>query len=355
MSMEWYLLTPPHNQVSGYEGEALIDFAAEGFAEVLDSEMAMTVELCNYDLSICTPIRAIVQNNVKDSKLNTLIRQVLTAIGTCKAGMYIKYKNRYWLIVGLVDDNMMYEKAVCVLCNYKLTWVNANGKILQRWANISSASQYNNGETSSNNYFVRSDQLMVLTPDDDECLLLNSGQRFIIDRRCSVYEKRFDKSTLVDTSNPVIVYQITRADSVLFDYQDSGHFEFMAYQDEQHAEDGYYVVDGTGYWLCSPPPEKDETSILSCDIECDSDEIYAQLDAGIFTAKFYNADGNEVDADPIWTLDPEMEDYLNVEYVDNSILISTDATDCINKSFTLTLSAESYAPVTREITIKAFL
>ena len=355
MSMDWYLLCSPNSQLSGYEGEAMEDFAEEGFEEVLNSELAMDIELCNYDLSICTPIRGIVQNNVKDSKLNTLMRQVLTKIGTCKAGMYIKYKDRYWLIVGLVDNNMIYEKSICVLCNYQLTWINSRGNILQRWANISSASQYNNGETSSTNYFVRSDQLMVLTPDDDDCLLLNSGQRFIIDRRCSVYEKHFDEGITISTNNPVTVYQVTRADSVLFDYQDSGHFEFMAYQDEQHEEDGYYVVNGVGYWLCNAPKIANETSILSCDIECDSDVIYARLDAEVFTAKFYDDAGNEVDVEPIWDIDPNMDGKLNIQYVDKSILISTDCMDCINKSFTLTLSAESYSPKTKQITIKAFL
>lgn len=36
-------------------------------------------------------------------------------------------------------------------------------------------------------------------------------------------------------------------DNVIYDYQDSGHSEFMAYQDEQHETDGYYVVDGKGF------------------------------------------------------------------------------------------------------------
>ncbi len=355
MSMEWYLITPPYSQMSGYEDEALIDFAEEGFAEALESELAQTVELCNYDLSECRKIRAIVQNNVKDSKSNTLVRQVLTTVGTCKAGMYIKYKNRYWLIVGLVDNNMMYEKSVCVLCNYKLTWLNDEGKIIQRWANIQSASQYNNGETSSTNYYVRSDQLMVLTPDDDDCLLIDQGQRFIIDRRCSVYEKKFDEDVTVDTSNPLAVYSVTRTDSVLFDYQDSGHFEFMAYQDEKRTDDGYYVIDGHGYWLCTAPPERNETTVLSCAIECEADEIYAQLDAGVFTAVFYDCNGNETDVEPIWTIESEIKDMLQIEYVDHSIIISTDCQECINKTFMLTLSADSYSPVSKEITVKAFL
>ena len=249
MAKEWYLMTGD-NLLSGVEDEAFDDFGASSFLEALQTNIASDVELCNYDLSICTPMRAIVQNNTADTKSNTMMRQVLFPIGSSKAGMYVKYKGRYWLIVGLVDDNKVYEKAVVALCNYLISWVNPQGKIVQRWVSASSASQYNNGETSTQYYFVRSDQLMVLTPDDDECLLLNSGQRFIIDRRCSVYEKKYTAAELQSARNPLTVYKITRVDSVLFDYQDSGHSEFMAYQDEQHEADGYYIIDGKGYWLC---------------------------------------------------------------------------------------------------------
>lgn len=355
MAQEWYLLKSPHSQLSGYEGDALTDFAAEGFLEILDSEIAVDVELCNYDLSECKQIRAVVENKVQDTKLKTLSRMLLVPVGTCKSGMYIKYKNRYWLITGLVDDNSMYEKAVMQICNYYLTWVNDNGKIIQRWANITSASQYNNGERMVDDYSnARTDQLMILTPDDDECLLLHQGKRFIIDRRCRVYEKSFDETVEKDTSNPVIVYQLTRADSVLFDYQNGGHYEFMAYQDEQREQDGYYVVDGKGYWLCEAPNIENKNDVLSCSIEYDSLEIFNGLEPGIFTAKFYDNDGNEVDATPNWEIRCEFADKLDVSYANNSILISADDSKLVNKSFELFLSGDGYNPATITVTIRAF-
>ena len=353
MYKHWYLLESP-TMLSGFESEALDEFAGEGFLEALHSGLGMDVELCNYDLSVCSPIRVIVQNNVANTKSNTLTRQVLAPIGTFKAGMYIKYKNRYWLIVGLVDDNMMYEKAVVVLCNYLATWLNGDGKIIQRWVSAASASQYNNGETGAKYYQFRTDQLMVLTPDDDECLLMQSGLRLIIDNRCKVYEKRFDDSVTVDTSNPVIVYQITRVDSVLFDYQDSGHSEFMAYQDEQHENDGYYVIDGHGYWLCDVPNVKDETTLLLAEIVGEDTILYPQIDPITFTARFCDICGNEVDVLPEWKVESDVLDKLNIEYVDQSILISTDDMSCVNHNIQLTLSAQSYEPTTISIDIKAF-
>lgn len=356
MATEWYLLESPYNQLSGYEGEALSEFAEEGFLEALDSEIADEIELCNCDLSDCKTMRAIIQNNVQDTKLKTLSRMIMLPIGSCKAGMYVKYKDRYWLITGLVDDNKMYEKAIMVLCNYLLTWINSYGKIVQRWANITSASQYNNGESKTKLYAVRSDQLLILTSDDEEVSLLDTGMRFIIDKRCKIYEKSFDSSTLKDVSNSVITYSFTRTDNVLSDYCNSGHGEFMVVQDEQQSEnDGYYVIDGKGYWLCGQPSFDNKITTLSCVIKCDSEEIYDGLEPGIFTAKFYDADGNEAIETPCWEIVCDFKDDLNVSYVDNSILISVNNGKLVNKSFKLSLNAQGYSSTSVIIPIKAFL
>lgn len=355
MAIEWYLLKPPHDQLSGFEDEALSDFAKEGFDEVIDSEFAVDVELCNYDLSERKQIKAVVQNTVQDTKLKSLNREIYFPIGTSKAGMYVKYKNRYWLIVGLVDDNMMYEKAIMSLCNYYLTWLNDEKEIVQRWVCVSSASQYNNGETGVTYFNVRSDQLLIISPDDRESVLLTTGKRFIIDKRCRIYEKEFDADVVSDTSKPVVTYRVTRSDSVLYDYQDSGHFEFMVYQDEQREKDGYYVIDGIGYWLCeevSDSPNKSE--VLSSEILYDSTDIYNGLEPGVFTAQFYDAEGNKADATPHWDIVCDFKNQLNIEYVDNSICISVDNKSLINKSFELSLSADGYDKQSITITIKAF-
>ena len=356
MATEWYLMNTDHDAIDGFESDAFDDFGQDAFSESLDSSMGVNVELCNFDLSEIKPIKAIVLNTVQDTELKTMKRNVLVPVGTCKTGMYIKYKNRYWLIVGLVDDNHVYEKAVVTICNYLLTWLNDNNQIVQRWCNVSSASQYNNGETSSKYYFVRSDQLLIATPDDDECLLLDSGKRFIIDRRCEVYEKHFDDDVVRDTNNPLIVYRLTRSDSALYNYSDSGYYQMLVTQDEKHEEDGYYVVDGKGYWICGEPTIKhNETSILSCEIQYDSLEIYNGFDEGTYTAIFYDTNGNIIDNTPTWNLSGDIVDMLDVDYVGNSILISANNKNLTNKSFELSLEADGYETAKITIAIRAFM
>lgn len=354
MAKEWYLLS-----LTGYDNDLLGDYAEDGFLEILDSMAAIDVELYNYDLSERQEIRAVIQNRTQDTKLNSLTRLALVPIGTFKAGMYIKYDGRFWLIVGVVDNNGVYEKGVLAICNYQLTWINADGDIIQRWANVTSASQYNNGETSVSDYYfyMRSDQLLVLTPDDDESLLLDSGVRFIIDRRCSIYEKQFDDSVTKSTDNPLSVYELTRSDTVLYDYQDSGHYEFLATQCEKRADDGYYLIDGVGYWLCENPQDEVATKSAYSEILYDEATVYIGLGETAFIARFYDVDGNVDDSiEPSWTIAADYEDKLIVSYVDNSISIATNDESLINKSFELFLNGDGYEIAAAVIvTIKVFI
>lgn len=383
MAKEWYLLTTPYDQVSGYESEAYDDFAQEGFLEALDSEIATTVELCNYDLSDVTSIKAIVLGRTQDTKLKTLNRTFLTPIGTCCAGMYIKYDSRYWLIVGVTDNNGMFEKSVASLCNYLITWINDKDAIIQRWANVQNASQYNNGEQEFKHFVIRADQLAVAMPDDDESLMLTSGKRFIIDKRCKLYEREFDDSVLENTDHPVLTYSITRVNNVIYDYQDSGYIDFMFDQDEQHDDDGYYVIDKKGYWLCEKvdatnKPEKDYTIAVLEEVEeevqvsdesdigiieenliseivYDYNEIYNGIDAGVFMAKFYDEQGQEVSAAFHWEIDSDFTDELQITYHDNAIYIYVDNDKLLNKSFNLLLIADGYDTASLQVTIRAFI
>ena len=359
MAKEWYLITPPYSMASGFESDALNDYKADALADIANSGAGVDVTIYNYDLSESYETKAIIQGRTQDSKLASTQRQMFTPIGTCKAGMYVKYKDKFWLIVGLVDDNTVYEKSILYLCNYLLTWVNASGKVIQRWCYAASASQYNNGETGERFYTVRSDQLMVFTPDDDECLLIADKQRFVIDRRCQVYEKDFDESVVKDTSKPIIVYALTRHDSVLYDYQGSGHFAFMAYQEEQQSDDGYYVIDGKGYWLCNGQSTYDESkkeTVSALEIECDAPEVYDGLEPSIFTANFYDESGNKVDnVEPEWKIVCDFANELEVDYVDKSVMISSNNQKLVNKSFELFLSAEGYESKSLTVYIKAFI
>lgn len=345
MAKEWYLFSPPHSSVSGFEVEDFTD----PFLETLE-EAGIDVELYNYDLSECTQLKAIVQNRVQDTQLQSLNRQFLVPVGTCKPGMYFKYENRYWIIVSNVDNNTIYEKAVATICNWKLEWIDEYGNLVERWAAIESASQYNNGETGMKFYFVRSDQLYVTIPDDDKCINIKDRERFVIDKRCRLYEKSFGDDVKVDTNNLLSTYMLTRSDTILYDYQGEGVVCFIATQDEQHKNDGFYRINGGGHWLCDVPEDNITPELDECTIEYDSDIIYNGIDDGIFTANF---GGESVTAH--WTIDCDFAEELETYETDTSISISVNNPKLNNKSFELTLTGDGYKPSTITVTIRPFI
>lgn len=354
MAIEWYLMKD-QGMASGFESDDFNDFSSDAFEDIVNSAIGESVEICSPDLTNRKSVRVVIEGVTADTRLNALQRKVLAPIGTMKAGQYVYYKNRYWLIIGIVDDNKFYEKGVVIVCNYQLSWINHNRKIVQRWIHATSASQYNNGETSSTNMQYRSDQLMLFMPNDDECLLIAHGQRIVLDLRTKIYEKSLSPEIVRDTSKPLITYYISRIDTALFNYIDSGHAQFIATQDEQHEDDGYYVIGGKGYWICDVPKDENKTTVLSCSIESEENTIYNGLEPSIFTARFLDANGKEVSVAPTWTIDAPFRDKLDIEEVENSISISANNKELLNKSFTLFLSAEGYETASINIKIKAFI
>ena len=133
MSKEWYLLsssTKP-NSIGGYENEGFQDYKDDAFSEALETDIATNITLYNHDLSESQVIRCIIQGNSADTMLKSMERIGLFSIGTVKAGMYVFFENRYWLIDGLPGTQGIYEKATMCLCQYNLRWQNKNGDIVE--------------------------------------------------------------------------------------------------------------------------------------------------------------------------------------------------------------------------------
>ena len=117
-------------------------------------------------------------------------------------------------------------------------------------------------------------------------------------------------------------------------------------QSEQHNGDGYYKIGDNGYWLCSheiadTDTEQDDeqdtpTGVVTAKIIADSDKLYIGLGATEFTAVF-TQDGQVIDIEPEWIIDCDFVDKLQVDNINNTICISVDNYDLLNKSFELFL------------------
>lgn len=316
---DWYLLnqsTRP-NVTGGYENESFLENKDDSFAEALQTDIATAVILYNSDLSHPKHIRCIVQGNTADTHLKSLERTVLFEIGTVKAGMYVFFENRYWLIDGYPGNNKIYEKATMVLCQYLMRWQNASGEIIERWCNAVSASKYDVGENGNFTINLTSNSYTIKLPYDNECILLDR-KRVFLDRK---------------KVNPDKVFKLTRTDDILYDYGDEDHgsiLSFIADKTELNL-----LTDNRELKICDyidvskpvPPEQSDRPEFFIFADIIGSDSIKLNR-AKTYQVKFYR-DKNKTDefeySDFTWKIEPDVkvetsisESSIDVKVTDNN-------------------------------------
>jgi hypothetical protein len=340
---EWYLLMPDTrpNITGGYENESFIDYKDDAFYEMLQTDIASNVILYNSDLSSSSIIRCVIQGNTADTQLKSMERVGLFSCGTVKAGMYIFFEDRYWLITGYPGTNGIYEKATMVLCQYKLRWQNSSGDIIERWCNGTSASKYDMGENGNSTITLSSNTFALLLPDDELVLELD-GKRVFIDKH---------KTT------PTKVYKVTRSDDILYDYGDShgGILSFIADKTELNP-----ITDNQELRICdyhspalSPePPVPDETTDLSAVISGGNTLRCGR--AKSWTVTFLDQNGNEiVDQNFQWKVDSERDIKQMVD--GQRIQLKVDDEQLIDCSFLLSVMINNTIRAKVDITIIAGL
>lgn len=334
---EWYLLTldTRPNATGGYENDAFLDYKDDAFQEALQTDISTTVTLYNYNLTKSRQIRCIIQGNTADTQLKSLERTVLASIGTLKAGMYILFEDRYWLITGYPGNNKIYEKATMMLCQYKLRWQDDSGKVIERWANFTSASKYDTGHSGNQTIMLTSNNFTIWIPEDDDSATLDT-RRVFIDR---------------DEVHPTKVFEITRSDDVLylFGEEHGGILSFIADKDELNLE-----VDRPDLGLCdykepTPlPPESDETTDLSAVISGKSNLINGF--SRTYSVEFKDSNGDiKQDVDFTWNVESNFDVQRIIS--GNQIELSVDDKSLIGSSFILQVLVQDKVLSEFEITI----
>lgn len=334
---EWYLLTSDTrpNSIGGYENDSFVDYKNDAFTEALQTDLASTVILYNYDLTYSQEIRCVIQDNTASTQLKSLERTILTPIGTLKAGTYILFEDRYWLITGYPGNNKIYEKATMILCQYKLRWQDNNGKVIERWANFTSASKYDTGHSGNQTIMLTSNNFTIWIPEDDDSATLDT-RRVFIDR---------------DTDNPTKVFEITRSDDVLYLFGEDhgGILSFIADKVELNLE-----VDRPDLGLCdykepTPlPPEPDETTDLSAMISGKSNLINGF--SRTYSVEFTDSNGDiKEDVDFTWNVESDFDVQQSIN--GNQIELSVDDKNLIGSSFILQVLVQDKVLSELEITI----
>ena len=338
---EWMLMGTKPVYNSGFENDEFNKYATDSFQELLDtSPVTNTVILYNNDLSESKEILCIVQGRTADTQLKSMERTLLFPIGTVKAGMYVFFENRYWIIDGYPGNNGIYEKVTAKLCQYNLKWQLSTGEIVERWVNLMSASKYDIGESGGSTIVLSSNNYTVLIGYDEKALELE-GKRVFIDKR--------------DTK-PTKVFKLTRNDDVLYDYGEHGSvLSFICDKGELNTTEDNQELRVCNYHspTTSPsptdPPETDETAVLSATINGNSEIKYGYNRT--YTVIFTDKNGNVVDnSDFTWNVVSGFEVAQTVD--GQSIGLQVDDENALYESFTLqVLNIDGTVMAEMEITV----
>ena len=341
---EWYLIdnnTKP-NMIGGYENEGFLDCKDDAFYETLETDIADTVILYNYDLSESKEIRAIIEGNTADTQLKSMERSILVPVGTLHSGDYIFFEDEYWIVDGRPGNNKIYEKATLKECQYKLRWQKDDGTIVERFANLTSSSKYDVGENRNNTIILASNNYLIIMPNDKDSMTID-GKRVFID--------------LSDI--PEKVFKITRNDDVLYNHHThGGTLNLIADKTELNKE-----KDNQELWLCdyidisspsTPTPPKpsnpDETAVLNVVISGTTN-----LRIGVtrtYTATLSDKEGNAVqwnDTKYSWNVISDFD--VRQTVTENKISLTVEDEDFIDSSFLLQVIKLNDSSVLSEIEI----
>ena len=312
---EWYLNCPSPNITSGYENDALSEYAQDNFTDVLETTFSDTALLFNYSLSESKEIKCVIQGNIANTQLKSMERTILVPIGTLHSGDYVFFEDEYWIVDGRPGNNKSYEKATLKECQYKLRWQKDDGTIIERWVYLTSSSKYDVGENGNNTIVLTSNNYLITIPNDEDSMTLD-GKRVFID--------------LSDI--PEKVFKITRNDDVLFAHGSHGgtlnliadKTEFNKETDNQELRLCDYI-DSSPPTPPSEPTTPDETEDLSAKIKFKgSQELIIGGSYKTLTGSFVDKDGNTTSDIGVWrkpiTID-ELEPYVDYKITDNILKI----------------------------------
>lgn len=187
----------------------------------------------------------------KYSSLNGYYQNFLTTYDNpIKIGEYLHdtKDDTYWLINNSFNVNDVHYEGKMVQCNYLLRWQLSDGSIIERWANIVSASKYDVGENRNSTLILSSNSYTILIGYCDEGFELE-GKRVFID---------------MNPINPIKIFKITRSDDVLYNSGNTGSLlnfiadktEFDPNRDNQHQKICDYINPPDSLLPISPISDK---------------------------------------------------------------------------------------------------
>lgn len=242
-----------------------------------------------------------------------------------ECGDYLEYDGMVWLCMNSYSFHKLYCRATFMSCDWKIYWINENGELVSQYVVDQNSTQYNSGEYGNSIMTLGSAQHMLRMQCNDNTVMLDSPQRFAIDRNIK-------KPTC---------YKITQNDNSAYNYGKGLCCITVTETQLNHDTDKLITLDdGKKVWVCDytepstplpPPSSSDEMTVLiqgKKELKCGYKRTY--------TALLFNKDGNTIDWDDTlygWNVVSDFN--VGQTIIKNRIELDVDNEDLIGSSFLL--------------------
>ena len=205
-----------------------------------------------------------------------------------ECGDYLEYDGMVWLCLNSYSFHKLYCRATFMSCDWKIYWINANGELKSQYVIDQNSTQYNSGESGNSTMTLGAAQHMLKMQCNDDTILLDSPQKFAID-------KNIKKPTC---------YKVTQNDNTSYNYgKGLCCITVSETQLNQETDKLITLEDGTQVWVCDyietstptppQPSNPNETADLSAEITFKgTQELKIGGNTKTLTGYFIDKDGN---------------------------------------------------------------
>lgn len=239
--------------------------------------------------------------------------------------VYDSTTDDYLICTESFNINDVHWQGKFTLCNWILKWQNSNGDILEYPCFDINATQYNSGEQGNRQFIIGSSQHIVMLPCDENTVILNTPQRFFLDK---------------DPIHPTC-FQITQNDTTSYNYGKKGICKITLLEC-QHNPD----TDRIDLGICDYIDKDDMVTDNANDvfvsksvISYDTTVIKSGGSSQRFTGSFFDSNGDEVvGVVPRWKIHCPFYDALQIQKSGNSLVIGIDNDAYVDEEFKIELS-----------------
>lgn len=241
--------------------------------------------------------------------------------------LYSSEKDEYYLCTESFDKDGVNFEGELTLCNWILKWQDKNGVILNYPCYDSNTTQYNSGERFNEQITVGTSQHMIQLPADENTVILNTPQRFMLDK---------------NTENPT-TFIVTQNDNTSYNFGKKGIVKITLFEHPLNIENDRIDLGICDYFEPNIIDNQDING-LSAQIIYDSLEIKSGGDSQEYKAVFRDNGVEVTNIVPEWNIISDFNNEIDI-IIDNetqTIKLSIDNDECIDEDIRLVLSDEGH-------------